>query len=42
MSVEEFVGLILIPALAGAVSGWIYWRAAGRPRPQPAPRETAG
>lgn len=29
--VSEIVGLIVIPALAGAVSGWIYWRAAGRP-----------
>jgi hypothetical protein len=42
MSIEEIVGLFLIPALAGGVSGWVYWRAAGRPRPIPAPRETAG
>jgi hypothetical protein len=28
------MGLFVIPALAGAVSGWIYWLAAGRPAPR--------
>ena len=31
MSLTEVAGLFLIPALVGALSGWIYWRAAGRP-----------
>lgn len=31
--IAEIVGMGLIPALAGAVSGWIYWLAAGRPQP---------
>ena len=31
MSVTEITGLFVIPALVGALSGWIYWRAAGRP-----------
>lgn len=39
MSLEEIVGLFLIPALAGAASGWVYWRAAGRPSARPAPLE---
>lgn len=33
MSLTEIVGIFLIPALVGALSGWIYWRAAGRPSP---------
>ncbi len=32
MTVEAVFGLLLIPALAGAASGWIYWIVAGRPR----------
>ena len=31
MTPEAVVGLLLIPALAGAGAGWIYWWAAGRP-----------
>jgi hypothetical protein len=31
MTLAEVMGLIVIPALAGGVSGWIYWLAAGRP-----------
>jgi len=31
MSLAELAGLFVIPALVGALSGWVYWRAAGRP-----------
>lgn len=31
MSLTEIMGILVIPALVGALSGWIYWRAAGRP-----------
>jgi hypothetical protein len=32
LTIEALAGLLMIPALAGAAAGWIYWRAAGRPR----------
>lgn len=39
---SEVIGLFVIPALAGGVSGWIYWLAAGRPAALPkAPEESA-
>jgi hypothetical protein len=32
MDLGNLVGLVLLPALAGAASGFAYWLAAGRPR----------
>jgi hypothetical protein len=31
LNFAELAGLFGIPALVGALSGWIYWLAAGRP-----------
>lgn len=43
MTLAEVMGFFVIPALAGSMSGWIYWLAAGRPAALPmAPEETIG
>ena len=39
MTLSEIAGLFVIPALVGAVSGWIYWRAAGRPHTKAGARQ---
>lgn len=31
--VEELFGAFLIPGIVGAACGWLYWLAAGRPKP---------